>query len=671
MMNVADRIVQTLEAANVQRIYGLVGDSLNGITESLRVRDKIQWIAVRHEEVAAFAAGAQAQLTGELAVCAGSCGPGNLHLINGLFDCHRSRVPVVAIAAHIPSTEIGSSYFQETHPQSLFKECSHYVELISDPLQVPRIVETAIREAVAKQGVAVIVISGDIALKEAGPVAPSSRPVSRLPRVCPAEADIQELVDFLKRGERTTILCGAGCAGAHDSVVGLAGKLKAPVVHALRGKEHVEWNNPYDVGMTGLIGFSSGYHAMEGCDTLLMLGTDFPYRQFYPTKARIAQVDIRGENLGRRCRLDLGVIGDVREVLPQLIERVPARADDTHLSTAIGHYASARKALDDLANDLSKHTPIHPQLVAKVVSDLASEDAIFTCDVGEPTVWAARYLKMNGKRRLLGSFLHGSMANAMPQAIGAQLALPKRQVISMSGDGGFGMLMGDLLTVRQSKLPIKIVIFNNGLLGFVDIEMKAGGFLPSGTRLDNPVPTTVGDMVWGVRFFQADKSFSFPDAVFAISMVPLGWVFGCPLLGWLADRLGRRKPVYLGGAAIMLIGFGQLIYFPTLLPAWLTLLILGIASGAAMIPYTIIKEVNPDEVKGSATGAINFLTFGVTAVIGPVFAGRFGKTLGAQNIDVAAHFQHAGLFWMSVLIAALVVGAMLGETGSRNTTRVG
>jgi pyruvate dehydrogenase (quinone) len=486
MPNVADRIVQTLEAANVQRIYGLVGDSLNGITESLRVRDKIKWVAVRHEEVAAFAAGAEAQLTGELAVCAGSCGPGNLHLINGLFDCQRNRVPVLAIAAHIPSTEIGSQYFQETHPQSLFKECSHYVELISDPAQVPRIVETAIREAIAKQGVAVIVISGDVALKEAGPTLPSSKPVSRLPRVCPAPPDIEDLVHFLEDADRTTILCGAGCAGAHDAVVALAKKLKAPVVHALRGKEHVEWDNPYDVGMTGLIGFSSGYHAMENCDTLLMLGTDFPYRQFYPTKARIAQVDIRGENLGRRCRLDLGVIGDVREVLAILDARLATREDDEHLSVAVHHYASARKALDSLANDLSTHTPIHPQLVAKAISDLASEDAIITCDVGEPTVWAARYLKMNGKRRLLGSFLHGSMANAMPQAIGAQAALPKRQVISMSGDGGFGMLMGDLLTVRQSKLPIKIVIFNNGLLGFVDIEMKASGFLPVGTRLDNP-----------------------------------------------------------------------------------------------------------------------------------------------------------------------------------------
>jgi pyruvate dehydrogenase (quinone) len=486
LANVADRIVEAFEAADVRRIYGLVGDSLNGITESIRARGTIEWTAVRHEEVAAFAAGAHAQLTGELAVCAGSCGPGNLHLINGLFDCHRNRVPVVAIAAHIPSTEIGSNYFQETHPQSLFKECSHYVELISDPVQVPRIVETAIREAVSRQGVAVIVISGDVALKEAGATLPSPKPVSRAPRICAAEADIDDLVNLLDGSERTTFLCGAGCAGAHDSVVALAGRLKAPIVHALRGKEHIEWDNPYDVGMTGLIGFSSGYHAMEACDTLLMLGTDFPYRQFYPSKARIAQIDIRGENLGRRCRLDLGVVGDVREVLPRVTERVAERADDSHLSASVSDYLKARRGLDDLANEQSRHSPIHPQLVAKLVSDLASEDAIFTCDVGEPTVWAARYLKMNGKRRLLGSFLHGSMANAMPQAIGAQFALPDRQVISMSGDGGFGMLMGDLLTVRQSKLPIKIVIFNNGLLGFVDIEMKAGGFLPTGTRLDNP-----------------------------------------------------------------------------------------------------------------------------------------------------------------------------------------
>ncbi|MFM0074448.1 ubiquinone-dependent pyruvate dehydrogenase [Paraburkholderia sediminicola] len=486
MVTVAERLVETLEAAGVRRIYGLVGDSLNGITESLRTREEIEWIAVRHEEVAAFAAGADAQLTDELAVCAGSCGPGNLHLINGLFDCHRNRVPVVAIAAHIPSTETGSGYFQETHPQILFKECSHYVELVTDAAHVPRIVETAIREAVTKRGVAVIVISGDIALREAGAQQPSANLIPRMPKCVAQDGDIQALADLLNDSNRVTLFCGAGCAGAHDEVVALAARLKAPVVHALRGKEHVEWDNPYDVGMTGLIGFSSGYHAMGACDTLLMLGTDFPYRQFYPEHARIAQVDIRGENLGRRCRLELGVIGEVKDTVTRLLEQLDEKTDDSHLKVALDHYKEARAGLDALALGTSRHRRIHPQLVAKIISDTAAEDAIVTCDVGEPTVWAARYLRVNGKRRLLGSFLHGSMANAMPQAIGAQTAFPDRQVISMSGDGGFTMLMGDLLTLRQSKLPIKIVVFNNGLLGFVDIEMKAGGFLPVGTHLDNP-----------------------------------------------------------------------------------------------------------------------------------------------------------------------------------------
>ena len=501
MDTVADRLVQTLSAAGVRRVYGLVGDSLNGITDSMRAGGQIEWVSVRHEEVAAFAAGADAALTGNLAVCAGSCGPGNLHLINGLFDCHRSRVPVLAIAAHIPSTEIGSKYFQETHPQTLFKECSHYVELISDPRHVPRIVETAVREAITRRGVAVIVISGDTALLEAGPQLPSANIVPQIPTIAPRDSDVDALAAFLNTGKRITLFCGAGCAGAHGEVIALASKLKAPIVHPLRGKEHIEWDNPFDVGMTGLIGFSSGYHAMLACDTLLLLGTDFPYRQFYPHEARIAQVDIRGENLGNRCRLELGVIGDVRETVSRLLPKVEQKTDDRHLSTALAHYKKARAELDSLAVATVGRKPIHPQTVARVISELASEDAIISCDVGEPAVWAARYLKMNGKRRLLGSFLHGSMANAMAQAIGAQVSHPGRQVVSMSGDGGFSMLMGDILTLRALKLPIKVVIFDNGRLGFVDIEMKAAGFLPTGTRLDNPnfaeMAKAIG--IYGVR----------------------------------------------------------------------------------------------------------------------------------------------------------------------------
>jgi len=488
--NVAEQFIDILEAAGVRRIFGVVGDSLNGLTDAIRKRGTIEWIHVRHEEVAAFAAGAEAHLTGSIAVCAGSCGPGNLHLINGLFDCHRSRVPVLAIAAQIPSPEIGSGYFQETHPQEIFRECSHYCELVSDPAQMPRSVEIAIRTAIGERGVSVIAIPGDIALKPAVTDL-RSLPSGLLPRqpvISPSEEDLDALAAMLNDGSRVTLLCGSGCAEAHADVVALAEKLRAPVVHALKGKEYVEYDNPYDVGMTGLIGFSSGYYAMTDTDILLMLGTDFPYRQFYPNGAevRIAQVDIRPGQLGRRAPLDLGVVGDVGATVRALLPRLDERSDSTHLDIALDHYRSARKDLDDLAVGRAGKGPIHPQQVAKAISDHADEDAIFTFDVGLPTVWAARYLKMNGERRLIGSLWHGSMANAMPMAIGAQTTFPERQVVSLSGDGGLAMLMGDLLTLRQYKLPAKIVVFNNGTLGFVEVEQKSTGFLPFGTDLDNP-----------------------------------------------------------------------------------------------------------------------------------------------------------------------------------------
>jgi pyruvate dehydrogenase (quinone) len=486
--NVGDQFVATLSAAGIRRIYGIVGDSLNAITDAIR-RDKgFEWVHTRHEEVAAFAAGAEAHLTGKLAVCAGSCGPGNMHLINGLYDCHRSGVPVLAIAADIPSAESGSSYFQETRPQQLFRDCSHYCELVSHPSQMPRVLEIAMREAIGKRGVAVIAIPGDVALQPAeGPFPPNKIDyLPRLPIVVPAGQDLDALARMLNLPGKVTLFCGAGCAGAHDEVVALAEKLKAPVVHALRGKEHVEWDNPFDVGMTGLIGFSSGYYAMEDCETLLILGTNFPYRQFYPANARIAQVDIRPENLGRKCRIDLGVVGDVASTLRALLPMIEEKHDRAHLDRSLQHYRKARKSLDDLATGTPGRPPIHPQHVVRVVSELASEDAVFTCDVGEPTIWAARYLQMNGRRRLIGSFNHGSMANALPQAIGAQTALPGRQVISMSGDGGFAMLMGELLTVRQLKLPVKTIIFNNGTLGFVELEQKSSGYLNFGVDLDNP-----------------------------------------------------------------------------------------------------------------------------------------------------------------------------------------
>ncbi len=497
IVTVADLIVETLEQAGVARIYGLVGDSLNALTESLRARETIDWVHVRHEEVAAFAAGAESQITGSLAVCAGSCGPGNLHLINGLFDCHRSRTPVLAIAAHIPSAEIGSGYFQETHPENLFRECSHYCEMVSDPSQLPQVLENAMRAAIGLSGVAVVVIPGDVALKDAPErgIAPNPGLIPRKPMVRPATRELDALADLLNGSNRVTLLCGRGCAGAHAELLQLAEALKSPIVHALGGKEFVEYDNPYDVGMTGLIGFSSGYAAIMGCDTLLMLGTDFPYRQFYPTDAKIAQVDVRPEQLGRRCKLDLGLVGDVKDTIAALMPKLTVKDERKHLDAALKHYAKAREDLDDLATGVPKKgwfglktgtRQIHPQYLTKLLSEAASADAIFTADVGTPTIWAARYLKMNGRRRLLGSWVHGSMANAMAQGIGAQAAQPGRQVVSLSGDGGFTMLMGDLLTLRQEKLPLKVVVFNNGTLGFVEMEMKAAGYIETGVALDNP-----------------------------------------------------------------------------------------------------------------------------------------------------------------------------------------
>jgi pyruvate dehydrogenase (quinone) len=502
MATVADQFADTLAAVGVKRIYGIVGDSLNGLTDALRRQGKIEWVHVRHEEVAAFAAGAEAHLTGELAVCAGSCGPGNLHLINGLFDCHRSRVPVLAIAAQIPSAEIGAGYFQETHPQTIFKECSHYCELISGANQMPHALEVAIRHAVGKRGVSVVVIPGDVALQPASNAAPVKLAglVPAEPVVTPAKSELDRLAALLNGGSRITILCGSGCQGAHTELLELGDRLKAPMVHTMRGKEYVEWENPYDVGMTGLIGYASGYYAMLDCDVLLMLGTDFPYRQFYPQGAgvRIAQVDIRAEQIGRRAAVDLAVVGDVRATIEALLPLLKRKSDSTHLAQAQQHYTRTRKGLDDLAAGTPGKGLIHPQQIAKAINDHAAADAVFTCDVGLPTVWAARYLAMNGGRRLIGSFWHGSMANALAQSIGAQAVYPGRQVVSLSGDGGFAMLMGDFLSLVQLKLPVKVVVFNNGALGFIELEQKSTGFLPFGTDFNNPNFAAMAEAV-GVR----------------------------------------------------------------------------------------------------------------------------------------------------------------------------
>jgi pyruvate dehydrogenase (quinone) len=483
---VADLLVDTLVAAGVQRVYGLAGDSLNGITESIRTRKEISWIPVRHEESAAFAAGAEAHLTGSLAVCAGSCGPGNLHLINGLYDCHRSRVPVLAIAAQIPRNEIGSGFFQETHPEHLFAQCSHFCEMVTHPDQMPRLLNIAIQTALALRGVSVLALPGDVGLADAlGGNLPQHFQGSQSAS-SPSEEELTQLAKILNASRKITILGGAGCAGAHQELIDLASRLQAPVVHALRGKEFIEYDNPYDVGMTGLLGIPSGFHAVMNCEVLLMLGTDFPYRQFYPKDATVVQIDLRGDQLGRRTRIDHGLVGDIKTTLRALLPKLDDHRDSKHLGAAVAQYKKSRLELDGLAVEKSADSHIHPQYVARLLDELAAQDAIFSCDVGTPTIWAARYLSMNGKRRLLGSFIHGSMANALPQAIGAQMSHPGRQVIALSGDGGLAMLLGELLTLRQVGLPVKVIVFRNDALAFVELEMKAVGMREFATDLQNP-----------------------------------------------------------------------------------------------------------------------------------------------------------------------------------------
>ncbi|MBT2543573.1 pyruvate dehydrogenase [Streptomyces sp. ISL-44] len=485
--NVAEQFVDILVRAGVRRLYGVVGDSLNPVVDAIRRTDGIDWIQVRHEETAAFAAGAEAQITGRLAACAGSCGPGNLHLINGLYDAHRSMAPVLALASHIPSSEIGLGYFQETHPDRLFSECSHYSELISNPRQMPRVLQTAIQHAVGRSGVGVVALPGDIAAEPAPDKTVEHALVTARPSVRPGDGEIEKLVRLVDEADKVTLFCGSGTAGAHAEVMEFAGRVKAPIGHALRGKEWIQYDNPYDVGMSGLLGYGAAYEATHECDLLILLGTDFPYNAFLPDDVKIVQVDIRPEHLGRRSKLDLAVWGDVRETLRALNARVKAKTDRRFLDRMLKKHADALEGVvKAYTRKVEKHTPIHPEYVASVLDELADEDAVFTVDTGMCNVWAARYLSPNGKRRIIGSFSHGSMANALPQAIGAQFTDRGRQVVSMSGDGGFSMLMGDFLTLVQYDLPVKVVLFNNSSLGMVELEMLVSGLPSYGTANKNP-----------------------------------------------------------------------------------------------------------------------------------------------------------------------------------------
>ena len=484
-MNVAEQLVSQLIDAGVHRVYGIVGDSLNPIVDAIRKsggskKGGIDWVHVRHEEAAAFAAAAEAQLTGKLAVCAGSCGPGNLHLINGLYDAQRSAAPVLAIASHIPSVQIGQMYFQETHPDRLFNECSVYNEMISSAEQAPRVVNAAIRHAVELSGVSVISLPGDVSDLKATSPSPKYVP-SRRPVLSPNEEDVRQLADVLNRAKKVAIFAGAGVEGAHDEVIELAGVLKAPIGHTLRGKDFIQYDNPFDVGMTGLLGYGAAAEGMNDADVLIMLGTDFPYDQFLPDTFTV-QVENHPEKLGRRTDISLPIHSDVKPLIAALLPLLDRDRSDAFLKAKVKkHSKIMHSPIGAYTRNAEHMKPIHPEYAAHILNEVASKDAIFTADTGMCNVWTARYIDPLGTRRLIGSFLHGSMANALPHAIGAQVAFPNRQVISVSGDGGLSMLLGELVTARMYNLPIKVVVFNNSTLGMVKLEMLVNGLPDYGT----------------------------------------------------------------------------------------------------------------------------------------------------------------------------------------------
>jgi pyruvate dehydrogenase (quinone) len=505
MTTVAEHLVDALVDAGVRRIYGVVGDSLNSIVDAVHHHKKMEWVHVRHEEAGAFAASAEAQLTGNLAVCAGSCGPGNLHLINGLFDAHKTLAPVLAIAAQIPSSEIGTDYFQETHPERLFLECSHFCQLVGSEKQMPRLLQIAMQTSLSRGGVSVLVLPGDVAASKMTSKNLENHIFHPRPAIQPSSEDLRKLADFLNRADKVTLFGGAGCAGAHKEVLQLAKTLQAPIAYSFRGKEFLEHDNPHAVGMTGLLGSESGHYALEKAETVLLLGTDFPYTAWYPKNARIGQIDIRAEHLGRRSKLDLGLMGDVKATIEAVLPLLKAKKNDKHLRACAERSRDTEKSLNRHAQSRKDGEPLPPEFVTAMLNEIASDDAIFTVDTGMTAVWAARYLKMTAERRLIGSFNHGSMANAMPQAIGAQKEFPDRQVISMSGDGGFTMLMGDLLTLVQYNFPIKLIVYNNSTLGMVKLEMRVAGYEDFGVDVK---PTNFAKMAEavGLRGIRVENS---------------------------------------------------------------------------------------------------------------------------------------------------------------------
>src|SRR6201996_877837 len=483
--SVADQLVEMLVNAGIKRIYAVTGDSLNEVNDAVRREGSIQWVHVRHEEAGAFAASAEAQLNG-FACCAGSSGPGHVHLINGLYDAHRAGAPVVAIASTCMTPEFGSEFFQETNTIKLFDDCSYYNQIATTPAQFPRMLQAGIQYALNKKGVSVIGLPGDLTKMDAEDITTSLKSYNPVAEVRPSDDDLKQLAELIDQHNKITIFCGIGAAGAHDEVVELSQLLNAPVGYSFRGKMSIQYENPNEVGMTGLLGLPSAFHAMHECDLLILLGTDFPYTQFMPNGIKIAQIDIKPERLGRRAKVDLGLHGGVKETLKEILPLLEKKTDDSFLKAQLEFYGEVKKRMQTYVDDAGDRDIIHPEFVASVIDGMAADDAIFTVDTGMSCVWGARYINATGKRKMLGSFNHGSMANAMPQAIGAALACPGRQVIAFCGDGGLSMLLGDLATIKQYELPVKVIVFNNRALGMVKLEMEVAGLPDWQTDMHNP-----------------------------------------------------------------------------------------------------------------------------------------------------------------------------------------
>ena len=482
---VADQLVETLCQAGIKRIYAVTGDSLNEVNDAVRRHETIQWVHVRHEETGAFAAAAEAELNG-IACCAGSSGPGHVHLINGLYDAQRSNAPVFAIASTCASSQFGTDYFQETNTIKLFDDCSGYNQIAVTPEQFPRMLQTALQHTMHLKEVSVLGLPGDLAAQQAveSPTASLALPSKMVCR--PGDDELRRFAEMVNEAERITIYCGIGCRDAHDLVVALSKKIKAPVGYSFKAKMAVQYDNPNEVGMTGLLGLPSAFASMHASDLLILLGTDFPYDSFMPDDCRIVQVDVRPERIGRRAKVDLGLGGDVKSTLEALLPLIEEKSDDRFLRDQLKIYCKVRENMASVAEKKGTPDAIAPEYVASVIDRLAADDAIFTVDTGMCCVWGARFLNATGKREMLGSFNHGSMANAMPQALGAALARPGQQVVALCGDGGLSMMLGDLATIVQYKLPIKLIVFDNRALGMVKLEMEVAGLPDWQTGMYNP-----------------------------------------------------------------------------------------------------------------------------------------------------------------------------------------